>query len=92
MIAFKLPYKPSLAQFTVLSLTCLSYWLKSPVVAVAVVLTLLVKEGREYLDGKKKAIELIQLETKVAQCDEKVSRLQNEINRIVVRQSQYFGE
>ncbi len=82
----------TLGQFTVLALLGLSFWLQSPVIACAVVVAMAVKEGREYLDSKKKNVEMLVLENKVGAFEEKVNRLQNELNRLVTRQSQYFGE
>jgi len=82
----------SLGQVTVLSLLGMAIWLQSPLVAGAVVLALLVKEGREFLDRKVRASEMGTVESRIDALEESLRRLQGETNRIVTKQAQYFGE
>lgn len=82
----------SLRQFTVLSLLGLAVWLQSPVIAGAVVLALLIKEGREHLEHKSKVIELETFQKKLDAQEEDIRQLRNEIHRMVTRHAQTFGE
>lgn len=91
MISLK-NFSISLRQFTVLSLLGLAVWLKSPLIACAVVVALIVKEGREYLASKDKSLETQILEAQINVMREELRRLQGEMNQIIVRTSQYFGD
>ena len=82
----------SLSQFVVLSLLGLSIYLKSPYVALGVVVALAIKEAKELYANRYKQAEVADLERKVADVESKFKALQNDLNRIVVRQAQYFGE
>lgn len=82
----------SLRQFTVVSLLGLAIWLKSPLVALAVVATLAIKESREFLEHKTKVIELESFQRKLDAQEEEIRQVRNEINRMVTRHAQTFGE
>lgn len=82
----------SLRQFTVLSLLGLAVWLQSPLIACAVVAALVIKEGREFLEQKQRIVELEEFEKRLnAQADE-LRQVRGEMNRIVVRHAQTFGD
>ena len=85
-------FKVSLRQFTVLSLLGLAVWLKSPAIACAVVLTLAIKEGREYLENKQRVIELDEFEKRLVAQSEEIRQVRAEMNRMVMRHAQTFGE
>jgi len=82
----------SLRQFTVLALLGLAVWLQSPLIACAVVVTLAIKEAREYFEGRQKNLDVAQLEARVNGLTEELRKLHGEMNRVVSRQVQYFGE
>lgn len=82
----------SLRQFTVLSLLGLAVWLQSPLIALAVVAALVIKEGREFLEQKTRVIELESFQKKLDAQEEEIRQVRNEINRMVTRHAQTFGE
>lgn len=85
-------FSVSLRQFTVVTLLALAVWLKSPAVAGAVVLTLAIKEGREFLENKQRVVELQVFERKLDAQSEEIRQVRAEMNRMVVRHAQTFGE
>ncbi len=85
-------FSVSLRQFTVLSLLALAVWLKSPLIACAVVATLAIKEGREFLENKQRVVELQAFERKLDAQSEEIRQVRAEMNRMVVRHAQTFGE
>lgn len=82
----------SLRQFVVIALLGLAVWLQSPLVALAVVATLAIKEGREFLENKQRVVELVAFEQKLNQQAEEIRQVRAEMNRMVVRHAQTFGE
>lgn len=82
----------SLRQFTVVTLLGLAIFLKSPLIALAVVATLAIKEGREYLEQKQRVVELETFERKLEVQAEEIRQMRNEMHRMVVRHAQTFGE
>lgn len=84
--------KVTLGQFTVLALIGLAVWLQSPVIAIGAVLALVVKEGREYLDSKKKSVEIAAFEERLERQEDALRQLTGNVSRVVSKQAQYFGE
>lgn len=82
----------SLSQFVVLSLLCLSVYLQSPLIALGAVVALAIKEAKEFYGSRQRSIEVADLERKLEQVEQKFKALQNDLNRVVVRQAQYLGE
>ena len=82
----------SLRQFTVLALLGLAIWLQSPLIALAVVAALVIKEGREFLENKQRVVELVEFEKKLEGQAEEIRQLRGEMSRMILRHSQTFGE
>jgi hypothetical protein len=89
-----MPKLPNLTfnHLIVLALLGLSVYLRSPSVACSVVLVLAIKEGRETYEKNKRQVDLVVLERKMDEVDSKIRSFQNDVNRVVVKQAQYFGE
>lgn len=83
---------PSLNQVVVLVLLGLSVYLKSPIVACAAVLALAIKEAKHVFESRQKAVETTVLENRVDEVEGRLKSIQNDLNRAMVRQAQYFGE
>lgn len=82
----------SLRSFTVLSLLGMAVWLHSPLIALAVVATLLIKEGREFLEQKQRVIELDEFKRTLDQQAEELKRVQSSLNQVLTRHAQTFGD
>lgn len=80
-----------LGQFTVLALLGLAVYLKSPVVAVAAVAAIAVKEAREHFDRKAKTIEAEQVEARMVAMEERIRQQDGQLNQLASRYQQYLG-